>query len=120
MATITADEFQALLNLSDADITNTNAEIVLNQAIDCLNRMGADLSNLSGTAGSKTWSGESKEKGAIYDVARAVYYSFYKGIDTAAIASLTASSPDVMANPTVMQMVKEAARELSELDVAVG
>ncbi len=118
MATITATEFKAIIN--DAAISATNAEYILNLAIDTLNLYGADLSNMTGTAGSQTLSVESKEKGAILNVARAIYYSFYKGIDTAAIASLTASSPDVMANPTVMQMVKEAARELSELDVAVG
>lgn len=120
MATITADEFQAILNLTDSDISNTNTEYVLDFAINLLNLYGADLSNMSGTAGSKTWSGESSEKGAIYMVARAAYYSFFKGIETAAIAGLSATSPDVIANPVIMQTVKEAAQQLTEMEVSVG
>lgn len=119
MATITYSDFQSVMNLTISDISAINTEKILDLAIDCLNLYGnLELSNLQGTAGSKTVSVESKQKAAIYLVARAVYYSFFKGLTSAAIQGLNVSSPDLLSDPTVLESIREAAGNLQETEWA--
>lgn len=120
MATITADEFQVIMNKTDSDISNTNAEYIIDLAIDLLNTYGADLPNMGGTAGSKTVSVESRQKGAVMLVARAVYYGFYKGVEAVGVGGLAVAVADVLGNATVVAAIKDAARQLVELDVSYG
>jgi len=109
------------MHLTDSDITDATMETVIDQAIDELNLEGnLDLPNMGGTAGSKTVSLESRERGAIQRVARAIYYSFYKGIETSSVANLTVSSPDLVSDPNVQRAVREAARRLVEIEVDYG
>lgn len=122
MATITADDFQALINVTDAQISNVNTERVLDMAIDLLNlhsNEDFDIGNMGGTAGSKTLSVESKTKGAIYLVARAIYYSFFKGV-IAVTTPVGVSSPDLLSNSVVLESVREAAKLLSDFDITIG
>ena len=119
MVNVQASDLDMLLNLS-SDVPDATLEVILDQAIDLLNLYGADLANMTGTAGSKTVGLESKERGAVFHVARVVYHSFYKGIDQAVVNGLAVSSPDLMSNPSVVQTVREAAHKLSELEVDVG
>lgn len=119
MVTIDASTVDTLLNLA-GQVPDKIIESWIDQSIDILNRYGADLPNMGGTAGSKTVSLESKERGAVMDVVRAIYYSFYKGIDTSTVGGLTVTSPDLLSNPTVMEAVKEAARQLAEIEVTYG
>lgn len=120
MATLTADEMQIILNLSDNDISNTNMEYLIDLAINCLNNYGADLPNMNGTAGSKTWSGESKEKGAVQVATRAIHYGFYKGLQQVGFADVSLTMADVFTNATTIQTIKELAQNLVEMDVSVG
>lgn len=123
MATITADDFQALLHVVDGDITNTNTELVLDMAINLLNLYGRGnlgIGNMGGTAETKTLSVDSETKGAIYLVARAIYYGFFLHLENAAISALTVSTPDLMSNQTVLDAVKEAAQLLVEVDISIG
>ena len=120
MATITYVDLHDLLHITVADISAINAEKIIDLAVDCLNLYGADLPNMTGTAGAKSLSLESKEKGAVFMVVRAVYYGFYKGLDVVGISSLSASSPDVMSNSTIAAVIKDAGHLLSEVDVDVG
>ena len=120
MVTITADETQALFNLSDSDISNTNMEYVIDQAVNRLNAYGTDLPNMTGTAASKTLSCESKEAGAIYEVARLIYYGYYKRQDTVAISSLSTIMPNMLNNPTVEATIEKLAKQLIDIEVDVG
>ena len=122
MATITYATLTDLLNLSvPSDITAANAEKVIDQAIDSLNLYGdLDIPNMTGTAGTKSVSITSGERGAILMVARAVYYGFYKGLDTTSVQSLNVASPDLMSNPQVLGAIKEAAEMLKDVDITIG
>ena len=119
MVSITADIAQAMLNLSDSDITNTNMEYLIDQAVNRLNTYGSELPNMTGSVGSKTLSVESREAGAIYEVARLIYYGYYKGQDSTAISSLSVTSPNMLSNPVVEGQIERLARQLSEMDVSV-
>lgn len=118
MVSVTGTIFKSVIN--DSVISDTNAEYMLDLAIDVLNLYGADLSNMTGAAGSKTVNLESKEKGAVFLVARAIYYGFYKGIEPGIVDTVTVGATDVLGNPTILASIKEAARQLTEIEVDVG
>jgi len=98
------------------DITAANAEDVIILAVNCLNLFGASLTNMSGTAGSRTISLESKEQAAVLLVARAVYLGFYKDLDIANIGPLTVTTNDLFKDPATLQLIKEAAAALKNAD----
>jgi hypothetical protein len=118
MVTITHDSLTTLLN--DTVIVAATAEEIIDLAVDTLNLYGADLPNMSGVAGVKTVSVESKEKGAILLVARKIYYGFYKGSTNVSIGGLAVSNIDVLGNQSVLNFAKECASRLTELDVTLG
>jgi len=119
MPTVQASDLDAILHLSGG-VDDQDLEAIIDLAIDALNLHGADLPNMSGTAGSKTVGLESKEKAAVFIVARAIYYGFYKGLESSSVGGLTVGSPDLMSNPNVIGTIKQAARQLTELEVDVG
>ena len=97
---------------SGYDVSAETLETIIDLAIDALNLFGADLGNLTGTAGAKSLSCSSAEKGAILIVARAVYYSFYKNVQGASIGGITVTANDLMKDPGTLQLIKDAARAL--------
>lgn len=106
--------------LADTTIAVATAEQIIDIAIDTLNLFGADLPNMTGTAGTKTVSLESKEKGAVLLVARKIYYGFYKGATNVGIGGLSVTTPDVLGNASVLNFAKECASQLMEMDVSHG
>jgi len=121
MATITATEFNTLMDLSTSDLPLATGETIIDLAVDLLNNFsGADIPNMSGTAASKTWSGTSKEKGAIHLAARAIYYGFFRGVSNLSISGISLSVADVLGNATVMETIKQVAGNLREMDVSLG
>jgi len=120
MVAINADTFKKIFGL-EADFDDEKAEEIIDLAVDLLNLYGdADLANMGGATGSKTLNLESKQKGAVFVVARAIYYGFYNEPGSQSFQGQGGSMPDVMASPAVMLAVKEAARQLAELDVDYG
>jgi len=114
MVAVTADTFKDLMNKPDLD--SEVVEKILDLAVDCLNLYGQlDMSNMAGTAGSKTLNLTSQQNAALLIVARAIYYGFYLGLSSAAIASQSVTNPsDLMANSVVSDSLREAARLLQE------
>lgn len=120
MATVTYADLHALLNITASDISPVNAEKVIDLAIDCLNLYGADLPNMTGTAGAKSLSLESREKGAVFLTARAIYYGMFKGPTSVSISSISATSSDVLSNSAITRVIEKAAECLTEIEVDVG
>ena len=125
MVTITASDLDTLLNL-DSDVPDATLEAIIDLAVDKLNLYlkGKELSNMAGTAGSKTLSVESRERGAIIPVAIAIYNRDYKlsgseSTSTSLGPMSTASS--ISGNVTSVEALAEkAADELKELEVDFG
>jgi len=117
MVSLTATLFKALVH--DTSIADATVEYIIDVAISNINLYSkADLSLMSGTSPNKTVNLESEEYAAVLKAARAVYYGFYKGVETAtAGGAATVSNPDLESNPVVLREIKEAARQLAELDV---
>lgn len=122
MTTITASDLDSLLNL-DGEVDDDILEAMIDAAIDRLNLYGTDLPNLTGTAGSKTVSVTSAERGAILQVASAVY-SVSKSTGSTStsrgIGGLNISESSSQGNRMLEDMVKDAAARLKELDVSYG
>jgi hypothetical protein len=116
MVSVTAHTFIDLMDLTSFD--HESAEKILDMAVDCLNLYGQlDMSNMAGTAGSKTLNVTSQQKAAVMLVARAIYYGFYADLTPASISSLgTTAAPDLLSNANVQESVREAARLLQESD----
>jgi len=119
MTVVDASTLDALLNLN-GKLAETSLEAIIDQAIDSLNIYGAELPNMSGTAGSKTVNLTSKQRGAVLMVARAIYYGFYVGLESTTLAGLTITTPDLLSNSTVLSAIKEAATLMREMEVAYG
>lgn len=121
MVSLTATLMKSVMNLTDSDISDTNAENLIDFAISQINVYSdADLSLMTGTAGTKTVSLESREYGVVMNALRAIYYSCYRGVETSTVGGMTVSTPDLMSNPNVLATIKEAARQLAEFDVSYG
>ena len=74
--TLTYATVQTLVN--DTGIAAASAEELLDMGIDALNAEGLTLDNMSGAAGSKTLTVDSKYAGAIKQCAIAAYIQYYK------------------------------------------
>ena len=111
MTEVKASDWKQVMNL-DTKPTDTQAEYILDLAIDTLNLFGASLSNMSGTEGSKTVELTSKQRGSVFHAARAIYFGFFKEIKTATIAGVAITVSDLVSNPEVVKLIKEAARRL--------
>ncbi len=118
MVTVTGAEFALLI--ADTGLSATNAEYILTQTVDLIKLYGGEevsLSNLSGTAGSKSLSCTEKQRGAIYMAARNIYASIYKNAaNTNVGGAVNISSTDLLSNPTVLASIKEAAILLREVN----
>jgi len=106
----------------DGELTQTQWESLIDQAIDKINGYGAqynvELPNMTGTAGSKTLSVSSAEAGFIRSITARLYNVEYKlpGSDSVGAVSETVTNLTM----EVESLAKEAAERLRDLDVTVG
>ena len=84
--TINASLFQN--QFQKDSITATNAEIIIDQSINLLNVYGAEIDNLTGTAGTKTGDYTSAQAGAIMTIAQKVYAKHYVNASQTANSTL--------------------------------
>jgi len=123
VATITASTLQTLLNVNT--LAEATCEAIIDQAVDLINlHSRADLPNMTGTAGSKTLSVESRAKGAIMLVAAAVYSNLYVSSgsqsSTYTLGNMSLSQSAASSTGAVDTAVDKAARLLAEPEVDYG
>lgn len=120
MVILTAADLDVILNLA-GQVPDETLEKIIDLAIDCLNLYAdCDLPNMTGTAGSKQVNLNSRQKAAVFIVARAIYYGFYKGLESSTVGGLAVSTPDLMSNPNVLAAIEKAAEKLKEVEVSYG
>jgi len=110
MVSVTYSSLTGLLNLDvPGDLSAAQAEDILDMAINQINLFAnVSVSNMSGTAGSKTVTLTRSQWAAVYLVARVLYESGFKGVDGASTGGVTDSPSDPMSNRAVMDMVQQA------------
>jgi len=113
----TGTDFTNVMNLT---LTATQAEYLLDWAIDLLNAEGAGLSNMSGDAGSKTVTLTSSQRGPVFAVGRVLYYSGWLEVGTRSLGGISDTGPNPMDNPAVLQMVKRYGRKLASIPFKVA
>lgn len=128
MATITAATLRTLTN--NPNIALADCEEIIDHAIDKINLAGQkydlSLNNMTGTAGSKTLNVTSAEKGAIMEVAIAVYSGNYSSSSSTSISIGPLSSSGGSATSvsrggeSVETLAENAAKQLSEITVEYG
>ena len=112
--TITVNGTLLQSQFNDSDTSVTNMEIVADNAINTINIFAATaLSNLTGTAGSKTGSYTSAQAGSIMAVALQVYREMFK--HAAGNSNVTLSQLGVSFTPSV-QLLNFAERVAKQLD----
>ena len=122
MPSITYSAWTAIMNLNVGagagyDVTAENAEKILDLAINCLNLFGSldpELSVMSGAAGSKTVTLSGREQAAVFMVARAIFYGFYKELDVSNVGGVNMTTNDLMKDPGTIQLIKDAAALLQK------
>lgn len=119
MPTITAAEFRSVMNLPSS-LSAQSLEYLLDLAIDALNFLGGDYSNLSGSAGTKSLTVESNKRFGVFAAARAIYYSFFKDITTRSIGDISVTPTDLIANPEVLKVLQMAASKSVDINVRRG
>lgn len=121
MTTLTYSNLQNLLNMT---VSSTICEEIMDHAINLLNSYGADLPNMTGVAGAKTWNGESREAGAIMEVACSIYSSKYLtsggSSSSVSVSSISMSSSTSTGSAGSENLAKDLARQLVEFEVDVG
>ena len=118
MTSITYSAWTAVMNLNVGagagyDVTDQNAEKILDLTIDALNLFGnLEMSNMAGTAGSKTVNLSSSQKAAVFIVARAIYYGFYKELDVSNVGGVNMTTNDLMKDPETIKLIRDCAEKL--------
>ena len=113
MVSVSYSDVHNVMNLTLKAISAANTENLIDYAIDMLDLHGdLSISNMTGTAGSKTVTLTQRERAAVLTVVRALYLSFYKNIDSANVAGVVITPQNVFDNPVVMRTIRECARLL--------
>lgn len=114
MSSVSADDFKNVMNIT---INATDAEYVLDAAIDLLNIFDCQISNMAGGP-PKTVTLTSKQRGGVFAVARVVYFDYYKGVEQISAGDTGVAKSQLMANPTIMNFVEKIAQRLQGDDDA--
>jgi hypothetical protein len=103
-------------------IANDVIENLVEVSVDVLNLFAGagTISNMSGTAGTKTLSLSSEKRGALMLVVRAAYYGFYKDLTGKTVGEVSFSPTDLLSNTNVLNTIQLAAARLSPTSGATG
>jgi hypothetical protein len=103
-------EFKTVIH-DTTNITDAETENLFDLAANTFNIFGCDVPIMAGTAGSKTVTYTSAQKGAVFQGARIMYASFYKNASNTntSASSMSLTSTDLMSNSTVWNMLKDIA-----------
>jgi hypothetical protein len=97
---------------ADTAISETNAEVVLMGSIRLLNTFGASLTQMTGTAGSRTGTYTYAQIGAIMALAQQIYAKHYKNASGTTNSSIGQISVSAAVDAAVLEYAKILARAL--------
>ncbi len=104
---INAELIKSTLKMPPA-VSNQSVEDLADATIDIMNSLGAELPNMSGSAGSKTLNVDSKQRGKFWLGIRATYNSL-KDMTSKNVGDISFQPADLLSNNVVMQQLQRAA-----------
>jgi len=106
MVSVSYSDFNDVMNLADSP-SATVQEKLIDVAIDTVNLVGnLSISNMSGTAGSKTVTLTQKERAAVLGLTRYIYYGWYRNINPQSAGDVGVTPANLMENPEAMRTVR--------------
>ena len=116
MPAVTYSSLLTLLHLTVDTLPQATAEAILDNAIDTINLYAnQDIANMS--AGTVTLT--SPQRGAVLQVAGAIYYFFYKGQTASAIQGMAITASSIMDNPYIVRLLEKVSRNLQSRSIWV-
>ncbi len=109
---INAELIKSTLKIPTA-VSNQSVEDLADATIDIMNSLGADIPNMSGSAGTKTLSVDSKQRGKFWLGIRATYNSL-KDLTSKSVGDISFQPADLLSNDIVMQQLTKAANLAAE------
>ena len=120
MVSVSASDLDTILNLS-GQVSDENLEAILDLAIDSLNIFGATLTNMTGTAGTKTVDLTSQQRGAVLIIAREIYTKFWKSAGTATTTGgFTVTIGDILNDNYLVALLEKLGKKLAMSSTNVG
>ena len=119
MVNVSASDFKNVID--QQSLTNQNVEYIIDLAIDSLNIFGATLTNMTGTAGTKTVDLTSQQRGAVFIVAREIYNKFWKGAGTATTTGgFTVTVGDLLNDNDLASLLEKLGEKLAMSSATAG
>jgi hypothetical protein len=126
LASVTADDLDSRLHL-EGEVDDEDLENLIDGAVDLLNvylrHYGLEIANMTGTAGTKTLTVTSAERGAVLMVACALYSRDYKAAgsqsESVSLGPASSSSSFSTAQASTEILAKELADQLAQEEVEV-
>jgi hypothetical protein len=117
LVSVTYQDFWNLMNFSEADITPTLTENLIDYAIRAVNLEAVtSIATMVGVAGGKTLTLTDEEYAVVMYAARMFYYSMFSDIQAAQVGEVGMGGADVITNPQTMRTFRRMCRRLQELD----
>lgn len=102
---------------NDSSIADATMEDLTDAVIDELNLNGLSISNMAGSAGSKTITLTSAQKGAVRRIFRVIYSSWYKNADNiqaGGVGNISLAFADLISQPETQKMITQTAALLKQ------
>jgi uncharacterized protein YjgD (DUF1641 family) len=101
---------------NDSSITDATTENLTDAVIDELNLNGLSITNMAGSAGSKTITLTSPQEAAIRRIFRVIYASWHKNAanSDASTGATSLTATDLISDPNVQAMITQTATLLKQ------
>ena len=120
MVSVTYSAFHSVMNLTIGDIPAVNTENLLDWAIDTINLYGnTAISNMTGVAGSKTVTLTSRQRGAVFILAKFLYPSYRGPKDKISVDGVSIQSVDPLFMPGFDIVMKRISRLLQTRSIVL-
>lgn len=120
MVSVTYSSFHSVMNLTIGDIPAVNTENLLDWAIDTINLYGnVSITNMAGVAGSKTVTLTSKQRGAVFLMAKFLYPSYRGPKDKVSVDGISIQNVDPLFIPGFDVVMKRISRLLQTRSIVL-
>ena len=120
MVSVSYGDLHKVLNLTVGDIPAENTEDLIDWAIDTINLYGnTSINNMSGATPTKTVTLTSKQRGAVFLMAKFLYPSYRGPKDKVSVDGISVQNVDPLFTPGFDQVLKRISRLLQTRSIVL-